>query len=221
MLYYTFMKTCINYERKFFMYCNQCGNELDEKGYCQTCNRYTPKGSPKNKTFIQKPLYTCSWFAPVAVVLSYLFSTFITGNLLNLLSYNYFLNFLEPGTADSVFYSMISSILYLTPMLITFVLSIIAISNQPAKLKKFAIVSFAIPVLTVSFMNITISNVLPYILTYVSQLLNFFSNRSAHYVYHFAHLLSDIIACLIGAVLSYLLVKKYFENVQKYFYEKA
>ncbi len=202
------------------MYCSQCGNQLDENGYCQTCNRYATELFHQNKTFTPKPLRTCAWFAPVAVILCFIFSVLISQSLISFLVYNWFESNLVPGTSDSVWYSVISAVLYLIPMIIVFALSTIALSNQPTTIKKIATVSFAIPILTISFMNTILSNVLPYIATYASQEFGFFS-EGILYTYSLFSAIASIIAYLISAVLSYVLTKTYFEIIEKYISKKT
>ena len=125
-----------------------------------------------------------------------------------------------PGTSDSVWYSVISAVLYLISMIIVFALSAIALSNQPTTIKKTATVSFAIPILTINFMNTILSNVLPQIATYASQEFGFFSEGTLS-TYALFRAIASIIAYLISAVLSYVLTKTYFEAIEKCINEKT
>lgn len=207
------------------MYCSQCGSQLNENGICPSCTANVPR-STTNSTPLPavtsdtsyefspvKPLRSCAWFGPVAVVLSGILNTIVVSGIYNSIS-DRFPEIHSFGTIEAALFYFFYSILSFTCNLpVYYGLSAIALLKQPATFRKASFTSFMIPWATFSVAS-TICTPFPYVISYIASDGNALT-VDAIKAFTFSQAAMTIATGIISAVLSYFLLSKYFGNLQQ------
>lgn len=212
------------------MYCGQCGNRVDENGFCAVCagkvsapqkpeEPVVQKKMPKQKK--PKTLASCAWFAPVAIV-----SSFVLSGLLN--SIFDLIPDLSPafqGTRASLIRTLLYVPFWLIhSLLIYYVFYRIALAKQPKRIRRLTCASFLIPMATKNLISV-FSGTIPGIVAYINAVNNNVDVYDSNDVlFHSdiindgigtAYVIANILAYVISAVISYFLSRLYFRGIEK------
>ena len=202
------------------MYCGQCGNRVDENGFCAVCagkvsapqkpeEPVVQKKMPKQKK--PKTLASCAWFAPVAALCvggliyprTYVYN-FLFDTLPDEMKIVYFENGQRCVTLRSVVIIPIELVFVLLTLAICYAFMYIALKKQPKYLRRTVSLSFLIPYLSQFIVgHLEIGS---------DFLYNFYENMAD---YAWWLIIFKIISYILTALISFVVVRVYFRFVEK------
>lgn len=192
------------------MFCKNCGNPIrDGERFCRSCGTAVngqTASAPFAPMYMQKPkgLVTCAWFAPAAIVLTWVLNGLFTsvGNWI-------FRMPVSPGTFFGILQSLVTS--YLPVLLgaaITVGLYFAAFSKQPKAYR------------TAAFFSVAASSVVGWVLNPIGGVI---SNscmwlvqigRLSYRGYSWLLLAFGALTALASAVATYFLVREYYKRLE-------
>lgn len=203
------------------MYCGQCGNRVDEHGFCAVCagkvsapqkpeDPVVQKKMPKQKK--PKTLASCAWFAPVAALCAeglmflraYVYY-FLDNTLPDEMKTVYFENGQKVGILRSVVIIPIELVFVLLILAVCYAFMYIALKKQPKYLRRTVSLSFLIPYLSLFI----VSN-----LGIGSDILLYYLHSNIHNYSRWAPIFR-IISYILNALISFVVVRVYFRFVEK------
>ncbi|MGN1161159.1 MAG: hypothetical protein ACI4SX_02820 [Candidatus Fimenecus sp.] len=212
------------------MYCGRCGNRVDENGFCAVCAGKASAPQKTEEPFVQKQipkqkkpktLASCAWFAPVAIVSAFVLSGLLNSipDLIPDLSYSF------QGTRSNLIRTLLYVPFWLIhSFLIYYVFYRIALAKQPKRIRRLTCASFLIPMATENVISVFIGTV-PGIVAYINAVNNnvdvydfndvLFHSDIINNGIGTAYGIANILAYVISAVLSYILLRLYFRVIEK------
>lgn len=202
------------------MYCGQCGNRVDEHGFCAVCAGKVSAPQKPEEPFVQKrapeqkktkTLASCAWFAPVAALcaggLMYLRATvyvFLFNTLPDEMKTVYFENGQKVGILRSVARIPIELVFVLLILAVCYAFMYIALKKQPKYLRRTVSLSFLIPYLSQFIVGS---------LEIGSDFLYDFRGNTHDYAWWM--IIFNIVSYILTVLISFVVVRVYFRFVEK------